>query len=70
MSRKSTVNAHFQAETEAMEKIFKGSLNLKTSTTQLQKWVGQAIAETLTLGIWSIQYETESAAINDCKGGD
>jgi hypothetical protein len=55
MNRKSIINAHFQSETQAMAEIFKGSW---TSRTPWQKWVGHVVAETLMLGIWSIQYQS------------
>jgi hypothetical protein len=49
-----------------MTEIFNGSLN---SRMPWQKWAGHVVAETLMLGIWSIQYEPVSLAINNFKGG-
>jgi hypothetical protein len=62
MSGKSRVEANFQSETEVMEEIFKGSPISTTSPTQWYELAGHAIAESLMLGNWSIQYESDSAS--------
>lgn len=67
MNGKPIINAYLQSETEVMAGIFNGSLHSRTSTPPWHKWAGHAVAETLTLGIWSLQYSLDSPCRNDFK---